>query len=105
MSAVETAALFAALGDPARLHLVERLQGRLPLSITALTDGMGVTRQAVAKHLKVLEKAGLVRARKAGREQHFALCPDRLQAAERYLNEVGHKWDDALQRLAAHLEP
>jgi DNA-binding transcriptional ArsR family regulator len=109
MSTVDPATLrqanvFAALGDPTRLALVGRLVRSRPQSIAALTAGTELTRQAVAKHLKVLETAGLVQARKSGREQHYTLQPERLAAAEAYLHSVSRPWDGAPSRLQTFLE-
>ncbi|MEO8243836.1 MAG: metalloregulator ArsR/SmtB family transcription factor [bacterium] len=101
---VTQAAVFAALGDPVRLNLLSRLDQGRPQSITVMTEGTGLTRQAVAKHLKVLERAGVVSPSKAGREQHYAVQVRALVAAEAYLQQVTGKWDQALTRLRAHLE-
>jgi DNA-binding transcriptional ArsR family regulator len=98
------APVFAALGDPTRLALVARLCSGGPLSIARLTEGAGVTRQAVTKHLQVLEGAGLVRGRRTGRESLWALEPRRLEAARRYLEVISRRWDDALERLRASVE-
>jgi DNA-binding transcriptional ArsR family regulator len=105
MSSAEAAApLFAALADPTRLALVERLADGAPRPIVALAAGSRLTRQAVTKHLAVLRGAGLVVRRPAGRETLYALRPERLAEASAWLDEVGAQWDDALARLKAHLE-
>jgi DNA-binding transcriptional ArsR family regulator len=111
MSAVEaapaqsgTSALFAALGDGARLHLVSRLSSEGPLSITHLSNGAGITRQAVTKHLHVLQEAGLVDGARRGREQIWELRPLRLREAQAYLDAVSRRWDSALERLRAFVE-
>ncbi len=101
---VTQAAVFAALGDPVRLDLLARLDRGRPQSIAALTEGTDLTRQAVAKHLKVLERVGVVRPSKVGRERHYAVEVEALVAAEVYLQQVAHKWDDALARLRSHLD-
>jgi DNA-binding transcriptional ArsR family regulator len=98
------APVFAALGDPTRLSLIARLARGLPCSITTLTEDTKLTRQAVTKHLKVLEHARLVRRRREGRESRFALNPEPLDAARRYLSLVSRQWDDALDRLKDFLE-
>ncbi|SOE08778.1 ArsR family transcriptional regulator [Hoeflea halophila] len=103
ITSADAAKVFAALGDARRLALVERLQRAGPLPVTALCDGMDVTRQAVSKHLKLLDEARLVTCSKQGRETHYALDRDRLQEASAFLEAVGAKWDDALDRLQAHL--
>ena len=105
VSSLEQAApVFAALGDETRLALVHRLgQGRA-LSIARLTDETRVTRQAVTKHLQVLERAGLVRAQRQGRERLWQVNPHRLNEARRYLEHISKQWDDALERLAVFVE-
>jgi DNA-binding transcriptional ArsR family regulator len=102
---VERAApVFAALGDPTRLRLVERLGIGGPASITKLTRGSRVTRQAITKHLRVLETVGLVRASRHGREQRWELDGDELAAVQHQLSVVAAHWDRALQRLRAMVE-
>jgi DNA-binding transcriptional ArsR family regulator len=102
MSAVDTearAAVFAALGDPMRLQLLARLRGPGRHSIAALTSGTDLTRQAVTKHLRVLQGAGVLRAERSGREQHFTLLPQALQESEAFLHAATHPWDDRLAGL------
>lgn len=98
------APVFAALGDATRLSLVARLAGGEPASIGALTGGSRLTRQAVTKHLRVLEGAGLVRAERSGREVRFSLVPGPLDEAKGFLDEVSAQWDDALGRLKKFVE-
>lgn len=98
------APLFAALGDETRLRVVSRLCEEGPLSIAKLTDGGDVTRQAVTKHLRVLEDAGLVKSLRAGRESVFELQPRRLSDARRLLELISTEWDDTLERLRAFVE-
>ena len=98
------ALIFAALGDETRLALVARLSASGPLSIVTLTDGTGVTRQAVTKHLHVLSDAGLVRDSWVGRERVWQLEPESLLAARRSLDRISAEWDDALGRLKAFVE-
>ncbi len=98
------APLFAALGDETRLWLVGRLCAAGPLSIARLTEGSQVTRQAVAKHLRVLGGAGLVRGLREGRETRWELEPDQLDEARRCLDLISRQWDQALVRLGAMLE-
>lgn len=100
----EAAPLFAALGDGTRLGLVARLSREGPQSISTLADGAEVTRQAITKHLEVLEEAGLAASRRRGRERVFELRPQRLVAAHRCLDRISRQWDDALERLRAHVE-
>jgi DNA-binding transcriptional ArsR family regulator len=96
--------VFAALGDPTRLAVMGRLCSGGPQSITRLSDGADVTRQAVTKHLHALAGAGLVRARKHGREQIWEFDPARLAMAHRYLDRMSQQWDAALGRLKAFVE-
>ncbi|MDB4945894.1 MAG: Transcriptional regulator, ArsR family [Labilithrix sp.] len=101
---LKSAPLFAALGDPTRLQVVLRLSQEGPLSISRLTDGAGVTRQAVTKHLRVLEEAGLVQGARAGRENVWQLETRRLADARRHLELVSARWDEAIERLRALVE-
>ena len=98
------ASVFAALGDATRLSVLARLSGGEPQSIARLTEGTRLTRQAVTKHLKVLESAGVVHSARVGRESRFALDPQPIEDLRRYLDEVSRQWDDALARLKAHVE-
>jgi len=96
--------VFAALGDPTRLRVIARLCSEGPLSITQLSQGSRVTRQAITKHLHVLSDAGLTRDRRYGRERIWELEPARLQAAQNYLDQISANWDAALGRLKAFVE-
>ena len=98
------AALFAALGDATRLGLLRRLSGEGPLSITRLSEGTGVTRQAITRHLDALGDVGLVRHARRGRERVFALEPKGLEKARQYLDHVAAQWDAAAARLQAFVE-
>lgn len=102
-SAVALSTVFAALGDATRLELVGRLSHDQPQSIAQLASGLAQSRQGVTKHLRVLERAGLVAARRAGREQLFTCVPDRIDAARYYIEAVSDQWRQALQRLQAHV--
>ena len=98
-----SAQLFAALGDETRQRLLARLlEG--PLSITGLTEGSGITRQAVTKHLRVLADAGLVRADRRGRESVWTIEANALEEARRYIEQISTRWDDALARLRTLVE-
>lgn len=98
MTAVaERAEVFAALGDPNRLRIVDHLT-RTPASATTLVGELAITRQAVAKHLRVLEGAGLVAANRAGREVRFELRPEQVERAAGWLGDVAVAWE---RRLAA----
>jgi DNA-binding transcriptional ArsR family regulator len=92
------------LGDQRRLEIVRRLCQRGPASITSLTAGAGVTRQAITKHLHVLAGTGLVRCSRRGRESYWELEPHKLTEARRYLEEISAQWDDALARLRTFVE-
>jgi DNA-binding transcriptional ArsR family regulator len=74
------------------------------MSISQLTAGSRVTRQAVSKHLRVLEGADLARSNRRGRESIWQLKQRRLQEARRYLELISLQWDDALERLRALVE-
>jgi DNA-binding transcriptional ArsR family regulator len=98
-SLVRAAPLFAALGDATRLRLLARLGRAGPQSITQLAAGMPVTRQAVTKHLRALEAAGLARGRRRGRERVWVMEPARIGEAQRYLDMISAQWDAAIERL------
>src|SRR5579864_896910 len=94
----EAAPVFAALGDETRLALLARLCAGGPLSITRLSTGSEVTRQAITKHLNVLADAGLVRDIRSGRERIWELEPERLAEARDCLALISRRWDEALER-------
>jgi DNA-binding transcriptional ArsR family regulator len=98
------APVFAALGDKTRLSLVARLSSGQPRSISELTHGTRLTRQAITKHLRVLEQAGLVRSAQAGRENRFELDPAPIESMKQYLDSVSARWDQTLARLEAFVE-
>jgi len=98
-----SAPLFAALGDQTRLRLVARLADG-PLSIAKLTAGSKITRQAVTKHLRVLERVRLVHGARNGRETLWQLDLRRLEEARRYLDIISKQWDAALGRLREFVE-
>lgn len=95
---------FAALGDETRLALIGRLARESPCSIKQLTDGSRLTRQAVTKHLRVLESAGLVHCRRNGRERLFEFESEPLDEMQQYLRSVSAQWDEALARLKLFVE-
>jgi DNA-binding transcriptional ArsR family regulator len=99
-----TAPVFAALGDETRLQILARLSSGGPLSIAALTEDTSVTRQAVTKHLRVLEVAGLVKGTRSGRERLYELERARLELARRHLDAISAEWDRAIERLRAFVE-
>jgi DNA-binding transcriptional ArsR family regulator len=96
--------IFAALGDESRLALVERLCQRGPTSVTALSEGASITRQAISKHLRVLAHAGLVTNKRSGRESVWEFRPGRLEEARRALDVIARQWDDAVERLKKFVE-
>ena len=98
------APVFAALGDETRLGLLRRLSAEGPLSITRLSEGSSVTRQAITRHLDSLGRVGLVRDSWRGRERVFSLDAKRLQIAKQYLDRVAAQWEAAGARLKAFVE-
>ena len=98
------AAVFAALGDDTRLVIVSKLQDGSDRSISKLTEGLSLTRQGVSRHLRVLEKARLVRRRRVGRETRYRLEVEALNRARDYLARASSQWDRTIDRLAKHLE-
>ena len=100
----DPAPVFAALGDRTRLSLLMTLSDGQRRSITMLAAGSRLTRQAVTKHLRVLEDVGLVARVRQGRESRFVCRPESLDTARDYLDRVGRQWDDALARLKAFVE-
>lgn len=97
-------AVFAALADPTRLMLIDRLGNGESCSIAALSRNGTITRQAVTKHLTVLEQAGLVMRERMGRESRYRLHPAPLTDARAYLESIALQWEDALQRLKRFVE-
>ncbi|HEY4900119.1 MAG TPA: metalloregulator ArsR/SmtB family transcription factor [Terriglobales bacterium] len=98
------APVFAALGDETRLLLVAKLSGGRPYSISQLTRGSKLTRQAITKHLRVLESAGIVRGVRKGRESLFEFNPQPLAGMKEYLDSVSEQWDQAPARLKSFVE-
>ena len=103
------ALVFAALGDETRLALVAKLSGGQAYSISQLTQaqfagGSKLTRQAITKHLRVLEGARIVRCVRAGRESRFEFDPKPMEELKKYLELVSERWDEALARLKAFVE-
>jgi DNA-binding transcriptional ArsR family regulator len=98
------APIFKALGDERRLTLLTRLSDARPRSISRLAEGSKISRQAITKHLRVLEEAGLVKAETVGRECLYEFQPKALDAAQDYLALVSTQWEQALSRLKAFVE-
>ena len=95
---------FSALGDETRLALVAKLCGGRPYSISQLTQGTKLTRQAITKHLRVLESVGIVHRVRSGRESRFEFDPQPMEGIKEYLDFVSAQWDQALSRLKAFVE-
>ena len=91
--------LWAAVADPTRRRVVDVLLRRGEASATVVAGDLPVTRQAVAKHLAVLDRAGLVEARRRGREVRYSVRPQRLDAATRSLVELAAEWDARLATI------
>jgi DNA-binding transcriptional ArsR family regulator len=100
----EKAAVFAALGDETRLLLLARLCDGRRYSIAALTQGTKLTRQAVTKHLRVLERVRIVHGTRAGRQSLFVFDPQPVIEMKEYLELVSRQWDMALTRLKTLVE-
>jgi len=100
----KSAPVFAALGCVTRLELLSRLSDGKDHSITELTDGLDLTRQAVTKHLRVLQDANIVSRRRAGRESRFTIRPGQIRHATDYLTRISAQWDDSIARLRATVE-
>lgn len=102
--AIQSASVFAALGDRTRLELVSRLSDGKQHSIAQLADGLKLTRQGVTKHLHVLKQAGMVSCKRVGRESRFTIRPDPIANARDYLTRASAQWDEAIERLRASVE-
>ena len=98
------APVFAALGDETRLALVAKLSGGQPRSISQLTKGSKLTRQAITKHLRVLESVGIVYSVYRGRESLFEFDSVPIEEMREYLDFVSEQWDHALARLKSLIE-
>jgi DNA-binding transcriptional ArsR family regulator len=102
-AAAEADELWSAVGDPTRRRVLDLLLHRGEATATVLAGGLPVTRQAVAKHLAVLDRAGLVEARRQGREVRYAIRAERLDVAMRAMAQVAAEWDarlSAIKRIA-----
>jgi len=95
----EEDALWAAVADPTRRRVLEALLERGDATTTTLAEGLPVTRQAVAKHLVVLNRVGLVAGQRRGREVRYAVRPERLDAASEAMARVAAQWDRRLARI------
>ena len=99
IAAPEEDALWAAVADPTRRRVLDALLEQGEASTTTLAQGLPVTRQAVAKHLAVLDRVGLVAGRRRGREVRYAVRPERLDDAAEAMTRVAAQWDRRLARI------
>ncbi len=93
-------AVFSALGDPTRRHILRLVSETAPVTATALADRLPITRQAVVKHLGVLHGASLVAAERVGRETHWTPALGPLAHVDVWIDDVGARWDARLERLS-----
>lgn len=100
----DQALIFAALGNKIRLSLVAKLFDGEPHSIVQLTENTKLTRQAITKHLVILEDAKLVICIREGRESLYKFNPAPMEKIKTYLDQVARQWDDALLRLKSFIE-
>ncbi len=91
--------VFDALADPRRRHLLERLGQEGPCSASHLANSWDISRQAIAKHLKQLETAGLVSRVRQGREVCFAVDPSQLSATGRWMQRVASRWENQADEI------
>ena len=96
--------LFVALGDQTRLYLVAKLSSGQPYSISELATGSKLTRQAITKHLRVLERVGIVHSVHVGRKSLFEFDPGPMAEIREYLDFVSAEWGRALSRLKSFVE-
>jgi ArsR family transcriptional regulator, cadmium/lead-responsive transcriptional repressor len=96
--------LWSAIGDPTRRKLLDILLASGDSTATALSGQLPVTRQAVAKHLNVLDRAALVRAHHVGREKRYRIDGDQLARVAGDLTSVAAAWDARLRRIKAIAE-
>jgi len=101
---ISPALVFSALGDDTRLEIIERLIDGTPKSVTSLTKGFKVSRQAIRKHLSQLEKAGIIEPTKMGREQLFQIQIEQIESSCKYLEQISSLWDTHLKNLKNILE-
>ena len=100
----KTVPIFAALGDPVRLAMVARLCRDGPLPTIQLKQGTPVSRQAVTKHLRMLEDAGLVQSQRVGRDRLWQIETRQLTEVRRYLDQISGQWDATVERLRRFVE-
>lgn len=95
--------VFEALADPTRRRILDRLRSGGPLSVNDVAEPFSITRQAVTKHLRILEESDLVRSRREGRQRLHELNPRPLEAVQDWLAPYAAEWDRRLERLSSHL--
>ena len=100
----DAAPLFAALGDETRLQMLMRLAASGPESIAQMSAKSHVSRQAITKHLQVLEEAGFVVGERRGREHIWRIQPRRFEQVHAHLQRISAQWDEALERLRAFVD-
>ncbi len=96
-------AVFAALADPTRRHVVELLSQQPTVTASGLAQELPISRQAIAKHLRALMQAGLLTCVQEGRETQYRLSPQPLGSAMRWMASAGARWDGRLARLQQEL--
>lgn len=99
-----TAAVFNALGDPSRLEMVSRLSRLGPLNTNALTADLGISRQAAARHLAVLDASGVVRTLRQGRVALRELDPEVIAGMSVWMSQIATAWDAHLSNLKSSYE-
>lgn len=97
-------AVFFALSDRTRREVLRYLSERGPISATELAQHLPITRQAVAKHLALLEDAGLVAATSEGRSRRYRMTPSPLAHAQGWMRAISDEWDERLDALRRHVE-
>jgi DNA-binding transcriptional ArsR family regulator len=98
------ATIFAALGDPVRLAIIARLCVDGPLPTIQLKHGTSLSRQAVTKHLRILEDVGMVRSDRVGRDRSWRMEARQLAKTRAYLKQISAQWDARLERLRSFVE-
>jgi len=98
------APVFAALGDSVRLAIVTQLCAGGPLPTIRLKQRTELSRQAITKHLRILEEAGLVSSHRVGRDRAWRIEPHQLARTRDYLERISAQWDARLERLRAFVE-
>jgi len=96
--------VFAALADPTRLEVLNRLASDGPATATELSASLPISRQAVTKHLAALDAAGLVERHPSGREVRYTFDPGPLGDVVKWAGNVGDTWDRRLDRLSRSIE-